>query len=526
MSQKAISMLIIRTMLQLLQRSGSERSIAEELNMSRNTLRKNDAAFKASPYSYKELLAMDDTTLSEIVYPGTRPVTDDDAPLKDPRLEAFEALRDHFLKELKRTGVTKQLLWQEYLVQHPDGFRYTQFCERLRRYEQSTDVSLHIAYKPGDTLMIDFAGDKLSYVDPCTGELFLCPVLVCVLPFSGYSYVEALPNATLPQLVKALNNCLRFMGGAPLNLLSDNMRQVVTKSCRYEPVFTNMILAWAQHNSIHLKTARVRSPRDKPHVENEVKITYARIYAPLRDKVYHSLDELNSAILRLLKRHHKQPFQKREQNRLDVFTTTEQLLLQSLPPQPYAMKYATESKVQRNYHVILGEDRHFYSVPYTLIGKKLRIVYDTDTVEIFQDYQRVAIHKRSFKRYDYTTNPAHMPDAHKSYHEQMGWDKEYFLKQAVKIGAYTIQYMQRMIDSRQHKEQAFLGCVGILRLASSNPPERVEAACRLALQSSSTSYKTIANILLNKRDLLLTEVQPTLFKLPPHDNLRGSDAYN
>jgi transposase len=285
MSQKVISMLIIRTMLQLLQRSCSERTIAAELHISRNTLRKYDATFKACPYSYKELLDMDDTTLSEIVYPSTRLQANTDSTIKDPRLEAFEALRGYFTNELKRTGVTKQLLWQEYLNKHPDGYRYTQFCEHLRRFEKATDVSLHIPYKPGDTLMIDFAGDKLYYVDPCTGEQILCPVLVCVLPFSGYSYVEALPNATLPQLVKALNNCLRFMGGAPLNLISDNMRQVVTKSCRYEPVFTDMILAWAQHNSIHLKAARVRSPRDKPHVENEVKITYARIYAPLRDKI-------------------------------------------------------------------------------------------------------------------------------------------------------------------------------------------------------------------------------------------------
>lgn len=175
MSQKAISMLIIRTMLQLLLRSCSERSIAAELHFSRNTLRKYDAAFKASPYSYKELLAMDDTTLSEIVYPGTRPVPDVDASIKDPRLDAFEALRDHFLKELKRTGVTRQLLRQEYLKQHPDGYRYTQFCERLRRFEKSADVSLHIAYKPGDTLMIDFAGDKLYYVHPATGELIFLP---------------------------------------------------------------------------------------------------------------------------------------------------------------------------------------------------------------------------------------------------------------------------------------------------------------------------------------------------------------
>lgn len=192
--------------------------------------------------------------------------------------------RDYFLKELKRTGVTKQILWEEYLNQHPDGYRYTQFCERLRRYEKVANVSMRIEYKPTDTVMIDFAGDKLYYTDADSGELIPCPVLVCVLPFSGYSYVEALPNASLPQLVKALNNCLRFFAGAPMSLLTDNMKQMVTKSCKYEPVFKQMIPAWSQHNNIHLKAARVRSSRDKAHVENEVKITYSRIYAPMRNK--------------------------------------------------------------------------------------------------------------------------------------------------------------------------------------------------------------------------------------------------
>lgn len=202
-------MLVVRTMIQLLERSLSERSIASELHISRNTLRKYDAAFKASPYSYQQLLSMDDTTLSEIVYPSTQ-AHKEDLHVNDPRLEAFEARKDYFLKELSRTGVTKQLLWQEYLRDQPDGYRYTQFCERLNRYQKAAGVSMRITYKPGDTLMIDFAGDKLSYTDRQSGEVIPCPVLVCVLPFSGYSYVEAFPNATLPQLVKALNNCLLF----------------------------------------------------------------------------------------------------------------------------------------------------------------------------------------------------------------------------------------------------------------------------------------------------------------------------
>jgi transposase len=527
MAQKQTPMQVIRTLLQLLQRKTSERSIAKELSLSRNTVRKYGAACKATPYSYAELLALDDASLSEIIYPGARPEPAPEAPLsEDPRLEAFEAQREYFLKELTRPGVTKQLLWQEYLAQHPGGYKYTQFCERLGRFQKAGDVSMRIEYKPADVIMIDFAGDKLYTTDPQTGELTGHPVLVCVLPFSGYSYVEALPNASLPQLVKALNNCLAFIGGAPMSMLSDNMRQVVTRSCRYEPLFTDMIQAWAHHNNIHLKATRVRKPRDKPHVENEVKVTYSRIYAPMRNHVYHSLDQLNRAILRMLKRHHNQAFQKKEHNRTVLFTASEQPLLQSLPSEAYVLKHSTEAKVQRDYHVFLGEDRHHYSVPYTLLGTRLRIIYDTDTVEIFAGYKRVAQHRRSYKRYGFTTLPGHMPDAHRCYHEQMGWDREYFMKQAARIGPCTRQYMERMIDGRPIKEQAYQGCTGILRLAGTYSPSRVEAACKLALQQShSIVYRTIANILVNNRDAGVDNT-PLPFQLPNHENLRGSGSYN
>lgn len=125
-------------------------------------------------------------------------------------------MRDYFLKEIKRTGVTKQLLWEEYRKLHPSGYGKSQFNDLLKRYNDTRQVSMRIKYKPAELIMIDFAGDKLYYTDRATGEVIGCQVLVCVLPFSGYSFVIALPDATLPQLMKGLNACLAFFGGAPL----------------------------------------------------------------------------------------------------------------------------------------------------------------------------------------------------------------------------------------------------------------------------------------------------------------------
>lgn len=521
MANKTLKMQVVRTILQLLRRKISEREIAKEVGVSRTTV--TDYKKKLLVKPIEELLKMDDAELGALLYPQQSVVP----PQADQRREAFDAKCDYYVKELARTGVTKQLLWEEYRKENPDGYSRTQFNDLLARHKRKVDVTMQFTYKPGDLLMIDFAGDRLNITDPSTGKKIPCQVLVCVLPCSGYSFVKAIPNATLPWLVKALNDCLVYFGGAPQSLKCDNMRQVVTKSCKYEPQFTDMISNWANHNNIYLQAARVRKPRDKAHVENEVKITYSRIYAPLRDKNFHTLEELNEAIIEQLKKHHKKQLSKKEFSRKQLFEQREQEALQPLPAELYVMKYETKSKVQRNYHVLLGQDRHYYSVPYNLVGKTMRIVYDTDLVEIYHQHQRVAVHRRSFKKYDYTTLLEHRPEAHKKYHEQMGWDKDYFLKEAKKFGPYTRKYIKRMLESKPYPEQMYNSCLGLLRLSKSYPKERIEAACCRALQGSSTTYSTIKTILANKADQLIEpekeEQQP--FQLPNHENLRGSKAY-
>lgn len=520
MANKTLKMQIVRTILQLLRRNISEREIAKQIGISRTTVTGYKKKFAGK--SIEDLLKMDDAALESLLYPQAEV-----APQADKRREAFDAKCDYYVKELSRTGVTKQLLWEEYRKDNPDGYSRTQFNELLARHKKKLDLTMHFNYKPGDLLMIDFAGDRLTYTDASTGKRIVCQVLVCVLPFSGYSFVKAIPNATLPWLVKALNDCLVYFGGAPQSLKCDNMRQAVSRSCKYEPQFTEMISAWAVHNNIYLQAARVRKPRDKAHVENEVKITYTRIYAPLRDKVFDTLEDLNEAIIEQLKKHHRKQLSKKEFSRKQLFEQKEQADLQPLPAELYVMKYETKSKVQRNYHVLLGQDRHYYSVPFNLVGKTMRIVYDTDLVEIYHQHQRVAVHRRSFKKYDYTTLAEHRPEAHKKYHEQMGWDSEYFLKEAKKFGPSTQNYIKRMLESKTYPEQMYNSCIGILRLSKNYPAERIEAACSRALQGSSKTYSTIKTILANNADKL-TEPEPdaNTFRLPTHENLRGKKAYS
>lgn len=510
---------LIRSVINYLSKGYSLRSISRELKISRPTVTAYATRLKSHSSCFEQLQSLDDATLASIVY------APEPEAAADTRKADFTQKASYFLSELKRTGVTRQLLWQEYLKEYPEGYGYTQFCVLLAQHRNTSNPSMRFDYKPAQVVMVDFAGEPLSYVDRCSGEVITCPVLVCVLPYSGYSFVKALPNATLEQLTDALGDCLDFFGGVPQSLKTDNMKQVVTKPSRYEPSFTEGFEQWARHYNIAITTARVAKPKDKAPVENDVKITYRRIYAPLRDQVFFSLDALNKAITEQLSIHHHINFQRKDYSRSGAFVKDEQHLLQQLPASKFVIKHRVQAKVQKNYHITLGEDWHHYSVPYQYIGKTVIAVYDADMVEVYLQFRRIALHKRSYKQHGHTTLQEHMPQGHQHYAQRRGWTADYFLQKAALVGTGTQQYIQQMLKGKQFTEQTYNGCLGVLRLANHYGNDRLEAACTRALQGGLFNYRTIDNILKNNLDKQIPPAQQELFQTPLHENLRGPDAY-
>jgi transposase len=303
------------------------------------------------------------------------------------------------------------------------------------------------------------------------------------------------------------------------------MRQWVSKSCKYEPVFTEMLEQWANHNNIALLAARPYKPKDKPSVENNVKITYRRIYAGLRNQTFYSLSELNKAIREKLDQHHMLNFQKKTFSRQELFDREERPFLQALPDSAYHIQHYTKAKVQKHYHVLVGEDWHFYSVPYRYIGKEVRVVYCTDTVEIYHDSHRIAVHTRNYTPHGYTTIREHMPERHQAVSRQHGWSPEYYLKKAEDNGPFTLEFFKKVMDSKLVIDQSYTSCLGLLRLMDGFGPERMEAACKRALRGYKFSYAVIKNILDNKMDTLQEDTSGD-FRIPTHKNLRGPEAYN
>lgn len=521
MANKVITMQQIRSLIQLLEKGYSLRAISAQIGLSRQPVTFYAARLKNAPYSLEALRQLPDEDLASIVY---APVVEKSLS-ENLRRQELDVRMPYFLSELKRTGVTRLLLWEEYCKESNDPFRYTQFCILLKQASTITNASMHLVHTPGAMVMADFAGDKMSYVDRSSGEVIFCPVLVAVLPFSKYTFAMALPDASIPQVIKALNACMAYFGGVPLSLKTDNMKQVVTKSCRYEPLFSEALQQWALHYNITLLTTRIAKPKDKGAVENEVKIAYQRIYAPLRDEMFYYIGQLNEAVNKQLALHNEKLFQLKDYSRLQQFNLEEKSLLQSLPPEEFVIRHRVLAKVQKNYHITLGEDYHHYSVPYQFIGKQVSAVYDSDNVEIYCQHKRIALHRRSYKKHDFTTVGDHMPQGHQRYFEQQGWTPAYFLDQAMQIGPFVERYVDQVLKARAYTEQTYNACRGILRLHKQYGSLRLQTACSRALTGNVFNYRTIHNILSNNLDQLKDGYQPDLFKLPDHNNLRGKDSY-
>lgn len=516
MANKPKNMLQIRRIIQLLETGLSKRKIATELGISRNTVDYYVKRIKSTSLGHQELLALALHELSELIY------KDEATTRKDSRYERLAPRLGELVTDLGRRGVTRLLLWQEYRQKDPNGYSYQQFCEHLNTYQQVNSSSMRLDHKPGEKLEVDFAGGKMHYVDKLNGEVIECPVLIAVLPFSGYTYAEALTDMSLTHLIPGLSACLEYFQGVASHVVFDNLKQVVKKSNRYEPSFTELALQWSLHYNTALLTTRVGHPKDKPTVEKAVDLAYKRIYAPLRNHVFGNLSELNHHLRECLDKHNGTLLQRRNYSRKELFLQQEHPVLKALPAERFEIKYSVKAKVQKNYHVTLGQDWHHYSVPYQFIGQQATIVYDSRDVEVYIGQKRITYHKRDYRKHGYTTLEEHMPEKHLRYQHTRGWNQEYFINSAQKVGPWFEKAIGHVLKGRQFTQQTFNACLGLLRLENKYGKARLEKASQMAVCANAVSFTTINTILLNNRD---RQIDPEPIVFPDHTNIRGAQMY-
>jgi transposase len=421
-------------------------------------------------------------------------------------------------RELRRPGVTLQLLWFEYKEQHPDGCQYSQFCNRYRHWAKKLDYGLRQEYRAGEKVFVDFSGQKIAITNPETGEITYHPLFVAVWGASNYTYAEACPSEDLSSWIKAHVRAFQFFGCLPKILIPDNLKAGVTKPCRYDPELNPTYQEMAHHYGVAVIPARVRKPKDKAKVEAGVLVVERWILAVLRNRTFFSLSEANQAILELLGALNRRPFKKIPGSREELFLALDKPAARPLNA-PYV--YAQWAKARVNIDCHIEVEGHYYSAPYPLVHEQLDVRLTPTTIEAFFKNRRVASHVRSFLKGRFTTLPEHRPPQHQNY---LKWTPERIIGWTQKIGPHTALAAQEILKSKEYPEQGFRACLGLIRLADRYSPQRLEAACLRASQIKSHSYKSIKSILKTglDRQTLMTDPQSLTLN---HPHIRGQEYY-
>lgn len=422
--------------------------------------------------------------------------------------------------ELRRKHVTLALLWEEYRSQQTDGYQYSQFCDRYRRWAGTLSVWMRQEHRGGEKLFVDFSGDGIPWIDSITGELREAQLFVAALGASSGIYAEAFPSQQLPHWITGHVGAYEFFGGVTRLTIPDQTRTAVAKTCRYDPELNPTYQELARHYGTCIVPARPRKPRDKAKVEAAVLLAQRWIIAALRHRTFFSIAEINQAIRELLPKINHRPMRKLKRSRWELFLELDQPNLLPLPEKPYEFaEWRVGLGVNVDYHVEF--QTNYYSVPYQLVHQEVDVRAAATTLEVFHRHKRVASHLRSGGEHRHVTDPAHMPRSHREHAE---WTPSRIIHWARETGPSTAQLVEKIMDERRHPEQGYRACLGILRLSKRYSPQRLEKACTRALACRSHSYRSIDSILKNH-----LEDQPlpprNIIPLPRHENLRGSSYF-
>src|SRR5262249_17281436 len=272
---------------------------------------------------------LDDEELEQRMYGGRKHARRDERSLPDP---------SWMHAELRRPGVTLELLHLEYLREHPDGFRYTAFCDAYRRWLDRRGLVMRQYHKAGDKTFVDYSGKKLHIVDRTTGELVEVELFVAVLGASNLTYAEATRTQTLGDFIASHVRTFAYFGGATRIVVPDQLRSAVRAPCRYEPTVTRTYADLGRHYGTAIVPARPGKPRDKAKVEVGVQVAQRWILARLRNETFFSIETLNERIAELLEDLNDRPMKKLGGvSRRALFERVERAALLPLPAQPFEL---------------------------------------------------------------------------------------------------------------------------------------------------------------------------------------------
>ena len=504
-----------REIIRLRSESVSAHEISRRLGAPRSTVREALKRAESAGLSWPLPEGLNDDALEAALYANRR------SKRGHRRVEEPDWAGVH--RELKRKHVTLMILWDEYIADNPDGYRYSRFCELYRAFEKTLSVTMRQTHAAGERLFVDYAGDGVPVViDRLTGEVRMAQIFVAVLGASSFTFAKASWTQTLPDWIDAHVSTLEAIGGVPQLIVPDNAKTAIVKACFYDPQVNRTYADMAAHYGTALLPARPRKPRDKAKVELAVLIVERWVLGRLRRRIFYSLAELNAAIGEMLKSlNEERPLRRLGVTRRQLLEEVDRPALKPLPGEPYEYSEWRLCRVGIDYHVEIGA--HYYSVPYRFARAEVEARLTVRGVEIFCKGERIAVHLRMSGNHKHTTISEHMPSSHRRY---AGWTIERIREDARKIGPATAALCEQILESRPHPEQGYRACLGIVRLAGPYGLERLEAAAERAIEIGAKTYGSVKSILDHKLDRKPAQKRAAETAPILHPNIRGSRYYH
>jgi transposase len=487
----------------------SANKIASTLGIARSVVQECLRRAKQKELQWPLPEDLDDTQLEACLY--SRP--------QAPKA-ASEPDWEYIHRELRRPGVTRELLWTEYCEQVTQPYSYQQFCRLYRRWKRKLNLVMRQEHLAGEKMFVDFAGATLPITNPGTGEVTQAQLFVATLGASRYTYVEACSSQDIESWIAAHIRAFEYMNGVAAIIVPDNLKAAVIKPHRYEPKLNERYHQMARHYRTSIMPARSRKPRDKAPVEKTVQLVERWIVAVLRNRTFFSLTELNAAIRELLDKLNTRPFKKLEGSRKSWFEQIDRPALKELPQTRFEDARWLRARVGNDYHVCV--DGHYYSVPYELSLEEVEIRATKATVEILFAGKRVTSHKRDNRQNKHSTKREHRPKAHQYVGD---WNDDRVVKWAQQVGPATKHLVEQILHRSQHTQIGVRACLGLLSLHKDYGAARLEAACRRAAVAGSWSVSSLRSMLKHGLDQQVMQlVIPDLHHIS-HSNIRGAKYY-
>lgn len=465
----------LREMIRRFKHGQGDRSIARDLAVSRNTVKKYRAWARQQGFlEAPELPALG--VIEERLKTS--------APPPDPgpasTVEPYRA----FVVQKRAEGVEIMALWgllkERGYPGHYSSVR--RFVNGLEGKHPETFV--RVETPPGEEAQVDF-GYAGKQHDPVEKRDRRSWFFVMTLSWSRHQYVEAVFDQKIETWCALHVRAFEFFAGVVKTVKIDNLKAAIVRAVLHDQEAQRSYRELAEHYSFVISPCRPRTPRHKGKVESGVHYVSRNALA---GRTFPTIQEKNAYLLRWVievagvRDHgttHEAPLERFERERS---------FLQPLPPDRYEVVLWKEAKLHPDCHVVF--EYNYYSAPCRLVGQKLWLRALSQRIELYHGHERIATHPRSVGRGVRVTHPDHLPSEKA---QGLQPHQAHVRAKAQEIGPATGEVIERLLGDRPlDRLRAALGIVGMAKRVGA---ARLEAACKRALAFDEPRYPVIKNIL-------------------------------